>query len=87
MLLDALTTDGDDFGHPKSIVVIRQPTKFDKLCDSLAKMIVSWKDGSIPVTEDQCREALGVIDVIKEKHADLQSRTSAFSEQIIQIQS
>ena len=83
MLLDALTTDGDDFGHPKSIVVIRQPTKFDKLCDSLAKMIVSWKDGSIPVTED----TLGVIDVIKEKHADLQSRTSAFSEQIIQIQS
>ena len=87
MLMDALASDGDDFGPPKAIVVIRQPTKFDKLCDSLAKTIVSWKDGSVAVTENQCREALSVIDVIKERHPDLQSKTSALSEQIIQIQS
>ena len=72
---------------PTSIVVVRQPTKFDKLCDSLAKMIVLLKDGSVPCTEDQCQEALIVIEVIKKKHADLQTRTSALSEQIIQIQS
>lgn len=85
--MDALATDGDEFGLPHSIIVIRQPTKFQKLCDSLAEIIMSWKDGSVAVTEDQCRDALVVINLIKDRHADLQSKTSALSEQIILIQS
>ena len=85
-ILNSLESDVDDNGVP-NINTVRKPSKFDRICDSLGKMIVSWKDGSVPVTNDQCQEALKIIEHIKEKHAELQSKTSALSEQIILIQS
>ena len=87
-LKDILTDDlGSEVEDITSIILFSQPPNFGKLCDKLAKLIVSWKEGSVPVTEDQCREALAIIKMVKEKIDDFQSKTSAMSEQIILIQS
>lgn len=86
-LLDVMASNGNDWEQSQPIVLIRTASEFDKTCDSLAKLIVSWKEGSLPVTNEQCEEAMGIIGTLREKYGDLSSKTSALSEQIVMIQS
>jgi hypothetical protein len=85
-MFTTISSECDD-EYPTSIIVLKKQSKFNKLCDSLEQMISLWKEKSVPVTVEECEDALKIIENLKETHAVLQTRTSALSEQIIQLQS
>jgi len=74
--------DNDEEGTV--ILIHRPPTKFDKICDAVSAQISLWKGGAL-VTEQDCDAALMKMDSLKLKHHELQVRTSAISQELLEV--
>lgn len=77
--------DHDDEGGSVIVGVIRPPTKFDKICDDLGGLIQKWKTKEVPITQEDCDGALQIIEIIKQKHASLQTLASTMSSEILAL--
>lgn len=76
--------DNDEGGSTTLISIRRKPTKFDKLVMDITKFVCDVKSGQ-KMTDQDCDNALAILDKIKNTHHDLQQLTSTLSKEIFEL--